>query len=122
MKAQRPVNLNLATLKFPPMAITSILHRISGVLLFVLMPLIFYLFSLSLKSAEDFTAISNCIYAKLILWAFFSAFGYHLLAGLKHLIADLGHHEGLVAARRSAYALLIITFIITIYLGYIILC
>jgi succinate dehydrogenase / fumarate reductase, cytochrome b subunit len=117
---KRPVNLDLGTLKFPIMAIVSILHRLSGVVLFLLLPLMLYLLAMSLGGAESFvkahTLLSN-VYFKLALWAFTAAFVYHLLAGIRHLIMDTGVGDELTSGRRSAELVIALAIILTILLG-----
>lgn len=120
MKRQRPINLDLATLKFPPMAITSILHRISGLIIFILLPFMLYCLYLSLRSAESFAQLQLMLqspYYKVLIWGFSSAFAYHLIAGIRHLIMDAGFGEDLCAGRRSAIAVIVLAVISTFLLG-----
>ncbi|MFA6302408.1 MAG: succinate dehydrogenase, cytochrome b556 subunit [Legionella sp.] len=120
MNKKRPVNLDLATLKFPPMAIASILHRISGILLFLLTPVLLFLVGKSLHSEESFmqtkALIASPIY-KLILWAFAAAFFYHVIAGIRHVIMDIGFGEHLGTARRTAILVIALAVIATLFLG-----
>ncbi len=106
MNQQRPVNLDLGSIKFPPMAIASILHRISGLVLFLLLPIMLYFLRQSLASPESFEhlqiLIKTCAWHKLLIWGFSSAWLYHLLAGIRHLLMDTGMGETVHAARRSA--------------------
>ena len=103
---QRPVNLNLGSMKYPPMAIASILHRISGLVLFLLLPVMLYFLHVSLASSLSFDKLqvmfASHAWCKLVLWAFSSAWLYHLLAGIRHLLMDTGRGETLQAARLSA--------------------
>jgi succinate dehydrogenase / fumarate reductase cytochrome b subunit len=100
-KGQRPArpeyrNLSLGEIlsyRMPPPAIVSILHRISGVLLFLVgIPFILYLFQNSLTSELSFehyrTAVSSW-FGKLVLLALIWAFIHHLLAGIRFLLLDL---------------------------------
>lgn len=117
---KRPVNLDLLTLKFPPMAISSILHRISGILIFVLFPIILFILGNSLHSEETFQQLGLMLttpYYKLILWAFGSAMIYHVIAGIRHIIMDLGFGESLCAGRMSSIAVIILAAISVIFLG-----
>lgn len=98
----RPVNLDLTTMHFPPMAIISILHRLSGILLFVLLPVILCMIHCGLRTEMAFEAMRYSLCAKLIFWMFASAAIFHILAGLRHIIMDLGFGEGLAAGRMSA--------------------
>lgn len=120
MSNQRPVNLDLGSLKYPPMAIASILHRISGVVLFLLLPLMLYFLSLSLQTAASFEQLQvtlASVYCKLLLWAFSAALIYHILAGIRHVLMDVGLGEQLSTARRSAMTVIILAVISTIGLG-----
>jgi len=118
---KRPVNLDLSTLKFPPMAIASILHRISGVALFLLMPVMLYILGQSLQSQETFTTLQQTLNTplwKIVLWLFGAAIIYHTLAGIRHLLMDFGLGEELHSGRQSANAVIILSVILTIILGY----
>lgn len=120
MNPKRPVNLDLTTMKFPAMAIASILHRLSGLILFLLLPLFLYFLDLSLKSAGSYghllTVLRDPFY-KLVLWVFSAAVVYHLLAGIRHMIMDLGYGESLCTGRRSAILVISLAVILTIFLG-----
>ena len=105
MKDTRPVNLDITTFKFPLPAITSILHRISGVGLFVGTGILLYLLQLSLSSEEGFAeavAIMDGTLMKLILWAITTGLFYHLIAGAKHLLMDMGWGETKQGAQLGA--------------------
>ena len=106
MKDNRPVNLDFTTFKLPLPAITSILHRISGGVLFVGVAILLFLLDTSLESAAGFATVSEWLgnpLVKLITWAVVAALLYHLLAGIKHLVMDLGIGEtlegGIIGAR-----------------------
>ena len=117
---KRPVNLDLGSLKYPPMAIVSILHRISGLVLFLLLPMILYFLSLSLRSPESFDklqTIISCPYTKVLLWAFSSALILHLMAGIRHILMDCGFGEQLIAGRRSAVTVIFLSIILIALLG-----
>lgn len=120
MNKKRPVNLDLSTLKFPPMAIASVLHRISGVALFLLLPVMLFILCKSLQSEEIFaqtkTMLTNPGY-KLVLWAFSAAMIYHVLAGIRHILMDMGFGEHLQAGRRSSILVIVLAVILTIFLG-----
>lgn len=93
MKSNRPVNLDLTTIKFPLSALASITHRVSGVILFVGLIFMFWAFDVSLSSAEGFASVKSVLQenflAKFVLWGMLSALGYHFVAGVKHLIMDM---------------------------------
>lgn len=112
MNKKRPVNLDLRTIKQPLPAITSILHRVTGVALFFGAIFMVYVLGLSLESPEGFAQATEMLQesflAKLIAWGLVSALLYHFFAGIKHLIMDAGHCEELESGQRAAKVTLIV--------------
>ena len=95
-KDSRPVNLDISTIKLPITAWASISHRVTGVLLFVSSVLLVWALDMSLSSQASFDALVDVMsssLAKIILWAFLVVFSYHALAGIRHLIMDMGVGE-----------------------------
>lgn len=120
MNKKRPVNLDLTTIKFPLPAIVSILHRISGVILFLLIPLLLWVLDASLFSENSFDAVQSVVMmgiVKLIIWLCMAALIYHLFAGIRHLFMDTGCGETLPSARRSGKIVFAATIIVMILLG-----
>lgn len=120
MNKKRPINLDLSSLSFPPMAIASILHRISGILLFILLPIMLFILGQSLQSEESFAQIKTMLanpFYKLMLWAFGASLIYHVLAGIRHILMDMGFGEHLAAGRRTAVLVIVLAVISTIFLG-----
>ena len=114
VKDTRPVNLDLTTVKFPLPAITSILHRISGVALFFGIGVVLYLLQLSLESAAGFEQVTELLRAtpvKLMVWLILAGLLYHLIAGIKHLLMDWGLGESREGALRGAQATLILALV-----------
>lgn len=121
MDQKRPINLDLRSLKYPPMAIVSILHRISGIFLFLLFPFLLYFGSLSLQSNESYQELHALMVhplGMLFSWVFLSALIFHLVAGIRHIIMDLGFGETLIAGRRSAIFVMVLAFILILGLGF----
>jgi len=119
-KKVRPVNLNLLTIRFPITAIVSILHRLSGVLLFMGVPLLIWALDFSLSSPDNFAQLQMFLIHpvfKIILWVFLSALFYHLFAGIRHLVMDLGIGESLIAGKITASLVILISIVFTIILG-----
>lgn len=119
MKDNRPVNLNLFTIKFPLPAITSILHRISGVALFAGTAILLYLLQISLESQAGFDLaleIMNSLLGKILMWLILAALSYHLIAGTKHLLMDIGIGETKGGAQTGA-VIVIIGFVISAVLA-----
>ncbi|KGP63133.1 succinate dehydrogenase [Legionella norrlandica] len=120
MNKKRPINLDLSSLKYPPMAIASILHRISGILIFLLFPIVLFVLSYSLQSEESFVHAKMFLthpYYKLVLWAFGASMIYHVIAGIRHLIMDMGFGESLNVGRASAVLVIALAAISIIFLG-----
>ncbi len=120
MRRERPVNLDLTSLKFPSTAIASILHRVSGVALFVLTPVMLYWLHLSLASEVSFSALCAELETplwKVTLWVFSTALVYHALAGVRHMIMDMGWGETLPFARKSAVIVIVLALLSAACLG-----
>ncbi len=104
--SQRPRFLNLLQIRMPIGAVTSIAHRVSGVLMFLSIPLGAFLFELSLKSEAGFEQAAALLQAPLLrLFSLLLAWSlmHHLLAGIRFLILDLGLGLDKPQARRSAW-------------------
>ena len=112
MKSNRPINLPLSQViavnSKSPIAMASILHRVSGIVLFLLVPVMLYILQTSLASAEGFAAVFDNIILKLVAWVFVAATAYHFVMGVKHLLADVGMNEEFNSGRMAA----IISFVI----------
>ncbi|MAC47756.1 succinate dehydrogenase, cytochrome b556 subunit [Oceanospirillum beijerinckii] len=121
MNSKRPVNLDLATIKLPLPAYTSIVHRITGVILFIGLAFLFSAFDSSLESEASFNAVKETLqesaFAKFVLWGLLSALAYHLVAGIKHLIMDLGIGETLEGGLQGAKLTLAISAFLILLAG-----
>ena len=119
VKDKRPVNLDIGTFDLPITAYVSILHRISGVISVLGVAVLLWILDASLSSEESFNAIkagAGSFICKLIVWAVLSALIYHTVAGIKHLIMDLGIGETLeggVLGSKIAIAVSIILIALT---------
>lgn len=121
VKKQRPVNLDLSTIRFPVTAITSILHRVSGVITLVAIGILLWLLGLSLSSPEGFqhaASIMDGFFAKFIMWGILTALAYHAVSGIRHMLMDFGYlAETLEAGKRSAHMTFVITVVLAILAG-----
>jgi succinate dehydrogenase / fumarate reductase cytochrome b subunit len=106
VKDNRPVNLDIGTIKLPITAYASILHRVTGVAWCGRVPAALGCSTASLAGPEGFAALASWLerpLAKLVAWGIASALLYHSLAGVKHLIMDFGIGEtlegGMLGAR-----------------------
>ena len=114
VKDTRPVNLDLTTVKFPLPAITSILHRISGVGLFFGIGVVLYFLQLSLESEAGFERVLELLGAipvKLTIWLILAGLLYHLIAGITHLLMDWGLGESREGALRGAQVTLVLAIV-----------
>lgn len=112
--------LNLFQIRFPVMAIASILHRISGVILFFAIPLMLWALQTSLHTAScyyDIKALFVSPWGKLINWFLLSALIYHSVAGIRHLVMDLGYGESIQIGRLTARFVIGLSLILIILLG-----
>ena len=116
----RPVNLDITTVRMPFTAVLSIIHRITGVIIFFgILPLL-WLFQQSLSSAEGYAQVEQLLAGGFLRFAFFGliwAFAYHIMAGIKHLAMDLGHAETPESAKIAAALLVIGNILVLIFLG-----
>ena len=120
MNSQRPVNLDLRTIKLPVTAYTSILHRISGVILFVGIAIMLYALDKSLSSEEGFAAVKAGLtspLAKLVIWGLLSALLYHLVAGVRHLIMDAGIGEALEGGKLGSKIVIAVSVVVIVLAG-----
>ena len=119
---------DLTTYRLPPAGIVSILHRVSGALMFLLLPFIIWMFDTSISSEisfERFKAAFNSglgfvpgVLVKLVALALIWAYLHHFIAGLRHLWMDVSH----AAVTRefgqsSAIVTLALSILLTIALG-----
>ncbi|MBL4865667.1 MAG: succinate dehydrogenase, cytochrome b556 subunit [Pseudomonadales bacterium] len=120
MNDKRPVNLDLATFRWPITAMVSMPHRISGFVIFLAIPIVLWGLQQSLSSQESFDALQvvlDGVVAKLILWSILAGLIYHFVAGIKHLIMDVGIGESLEGARRLAFLTLGVSAVLILAAG-----
>ncbi|MDC0559317.1 succinate dehydrogenase, cytochrome b556 subunit, partial [bacterium] len=100
MKTDRPVNINLLKMSWPLAALTSITHRVTGVILFVGVAFALYALNLALSSPEGFAQAVVLLaqpLPKFILFGLLLALIYHIVAGVKHLLLDFHYGDSLDA-------------------------
>lgn len=120
MEKTRPKFLELQHIRLPLPGLVSILHRISGVGMFLCLPLLLWLLDNSLHSRSSFENFQGVIanpFVKLILFGLIWAFLHHLFAGLRYLALDLHWGVELDKARASSKLVLAASLILTIVLG-----
>lgn len=115
---------DLPTYRLPAPGWVSILHRISGVLMFVLLPFIIWMFDTSVSSEYSFARFRNAfqggwgIVAKLVALTLIWAYLHHFIAGVRHVWMDISHHAvTLPQGRMSAKVTLALSLFLTLVLG-----
>ena len=116
---KRPKNLDLASIRLPLAGKVSILHRVSGVGLFLCLPLLLWLFSASLTSADTFATFKVVVATlpvKVVIAGLLWAFVHHFCAGIRFLLLDL--HVGIEkeASRKSAAIVFAVSIPLTLVL------
>jgi len=117
---KRPVNLDLSQFSFPLPALTSIVHRATGIILFVGIAILMYILELSLTSEESFNAVKECLdgfFVKFIIWGILSGLLYHLVAGIKHLLMDFGIGETLEGGVLGAKVTIVVSIALILLAG-----
>ncbi len=102
-----PKYLNLLRISMPVGALASIAHRLSGVLMFLAIPLLIYLLDSSLQSPDGFEHVRDSLNSpmlKIISLILVWALSHHLLAGMRFLLLDLHIGLDLATARAGAWA------------------
>ena len=120
IKDSRPKYLNLLKIRLPITGIASINHRISGLLLFISIPISLYLLQLSLSGSEGYIKMLSCFsspFVKLILILLTWSFVHHLFAGFRFLLIDQNIGISLSVARKSAWFTVFAAVIVTLVIS-----
>lgn len=120
MTDKRPVNLDIGTIDLPLPALASITHRITGVILVAGAAVLLWLLDESLASEEGFNTVktlADSFLVKLMVWGVLSALIYHSVAGIKHLIMDLGIGETLEGGQTGAKIVIAVSGVLIILAG-----
>jgi succinate dehydrogenase / fumarate reductase cytochrome b subunit len=118
---------DLTTYRMTPAAWVSILHRASGGLMFLLLPLIVWLFDVSVSSEISFAGFTSAFSAgvgfvpgwlfKLVVLAIIWAYLHHLIAGVRHVYMDATHKVSKEFGKSTALATLVLSMGLTVVLG-----
>jgi succinate dehydrogenase / fumarate reductase cytochrome b subunit len=132
-RSPRPVYRNIhvtqiVKYRLPPAGIVSIGHRVSGVLMFLLLPFVVWLFDVSLSSEVSYERFSSAYAAgigllpawlvKLVTLGLVWAYLHHFVAGVRHLWMDATHSVSMEFGKSSAIATLAISLLLTAVLGF----
>jgi len=107
-------------MRLPITAWVSITHRASGVFLFAGMAVLIWGLDASLTSADSFAELQSCLaspLAKLVIWAVLAGLIYHSLAGVRHLIMDLGIGETMEGGTRGARIVIVLSVVLILLAG-----
>jgi succinate dehydrogenase / fumarate reductase, cytochrome b subunit len=117
----------IASYRLPPAGIVSILHRISGAALFLMLPFIIWLFDTSVSSEMSYERFSSVFVAgvwglpgwfvKLICLGLIWAYLHHFIAGVRHLWMDATHSVTKEQGHSSALVTLVLGVLLTLALG-----
>lgn len=121
MSSERPVNLNLFTIRFPVTAIVSILHRISGVVLFLMIPVLLWLLNVTLSSPVGFVNVQTVFqshWVKCVVLGMAAALVYHVFAGIRHLLMDMNIGDSFAVGKVTSYVVIVLTLCVVVYFGF----
>lgn len=128
----RPVFTNIhvtqiVSYRLPPAGIVSILHRVSGLLMFLLLPFVVWMLDNSLSTEISFDAFTNVFVAgvagipgwfvKLVALGLIWAYLHHFIAGVRHLWMDATHSVSKAQGHNSAIVTLVLSVLLTLALG-----
>jgi len=120
IKKKRPKNLDLPTIRLPLPGILSIIHRTSGAGLFLLLPLLLWLFQSCLTPSETFASVRGVVahpLVKIVLLGLIWFYMHHFCAGIRYLLLDLHKGIELEAARLSSKVVFAVSIALTLIVG-----
>ena len=130
MRRQRPGTMRLidaTQYRLPLAAWLSILHRVSGAMMFVLLPFVIWLFDVSVTSEISYERFTTAFGAgigfvpgtlvKLVVLGLIWAYLHHFIAGVRHLWMDMTHSVSAAQGRSSAVVTLGLSLLLTVALG-----
>lgn len=107
-------------IRLPLPAFVSILHRVTGAVLFIMLPLLLFLLSNSLESPQSFAVFKSYVgnpMVKIVLLGLLWAYLHHFCAGIRHLALDMHMGLDIETARVTSYAVMGISIILTAVIG-----
>ena len=120
MNKKRPKHLALHKIKLPLPGFVSILHRASGMLLFLSLPLLLWILQASLRSIETYTQLLGILQhplSKLMVLGLLWSFLHHFCAGIRYLAIDLHFASSLAKARASSRWVMGVSLLLTVLIG-----
>lgn len=120
IKKKRPKNLDIMSIRLPLPGILSIIHRISGAAIFLLLPALLWLLQSSLTSPDTFAVFKSVVgnpLVKIILLGLVWLYLHHFCAGIRYLLLDLHKGIELEAARFSSKLVFAVSIVLTLIVG-----
>lgn len=120
IKKKRPKNLDLMSIRLPLPGIVSIIHRISGAVIFLLLPVLLWLLQSSLTSPETFAVFKSVVgnpLVKTVLLGLIWLYMHHFCAGIRYLLLDLHKGIDLESARLSSKIVFAVSIALTLIIG-----
>ncbi|MFA6063448.1 MAG: succinate dehydrogenase, cytochrome b556 subunit [Gallionella sp.] len=120
MKKQRPKHLALHLIKLPLPGLISIFHRVSGLALFLALPLLLLMLQYSLRSSVTYEQLQEMLaypLLKLVMLGLLWSFMHHFCAGIRYLAIDLHYISNLKQARDSSKVVLAVSLLLTVIIG-----
>ena len=120
MKKDRPVNLDLTTISLPITGYVSFLHRVSGIIMLGGILVLLWMLDTSLNSEQSFNELKETLsnpVMTFITWGVLAALAYHTVAGLRHLLMDMGIGESLEGGRAGAKAVVVLAVLSILAIG-----
>ncbi len=114
---KRPVFLDLTRIDMPVMAVLSVAHRITGIVMFLSIPAVIYLLGLSLSSPQGYETVTSLFDSglfRLMLLIALWCFAHHFFAGIRYFMLDLDIGVDVVNGRKSAWCVLGAGLVVTV--------
>lgn len=111
--------MDIGTIKLPITSYVSILHRVSGVILFFAVAIFLWMLDSSLASEESFNQLADSLnnpLCQFIIWGSLAALAYHAIAGIRHLVMDFGFGEDSFQSGRNSARVAVVVAIVVIAL------
>jgi succinate dehydrogenase / fumarate reductase, cytochrome b subunit len=120
IKKKRPKNLDLKSIRLPLPGILSIIHRISGAGIFLLLPVLLWLLQSSLTSPETFAVFKGVFgnpLVKIVLFGLIYLYMHHFCSGIRYILLDLHKGIDLESARLSSKIVFVVSIVLTLIIG-----
>lgn len=120
MSHSRPKFLDLRQIRLPLPGLVSILHRLSGALMFLVLPFVLWMLQYSLRSIETYTVLARLLahpVSKVAVLVVLWALAHHFCAGLRFLAIDMGAGVKIGTARTSGKWVLVVSLAMTVVAG-----